>query len=171
MKKIITLFLATGLVASAFAQDAMQPQGSWYLGTADATEIFQLFSDEGMNMSADIGYAVVDNIVVGLNIATFSSTWEIEGGEDYTASESSIAVSGAYFFGDNFYGGLGIDIYSSSATNEDEVSESGFALTLGKYIAVKDMWYVSPSLNYGSGSSDNYSESGIGMGISFGARF
>ena len=75
MKKIITLFLATGLVASAFAQDAMQPQGSWYLGTADATEIFQLFSDDGMNMSADFEMAI--DLVVSMTAEGDSQDLEV----------------------------------------------------------------------------------------------
>ncbi|RPG81592.1 MAG: hypothetical protein CBC74_000635 [Crocinitomicaceae bacterium TMED114] len=171
MKRIITLFLATGLFASAFAQDAMQPQGSWYLGTADATDIFRVFSSEGMNMNATIGYAVADDIVVNLGVTTASSTLTVDGGEDITSSASSINVGGQYFFGDNFYGGLGVSVASSEATGEDETSSSAFSLGLGKYIPVKDMWYVSPSINYNSSTLDELTQSGVNMGISFGARF
>lgn len=171
MKKIITLFLATGLFASAFAQDAMQPQGSWYLGTADATDIFRVFSSEGMNMNATIGYAVADDIVVNLGVTTASTTLSVDGGEDITSSASSINVGGQYFFGDNFYGGLGVAVASSEATGEDESSASAFSLGLGKYIPVKDMWYVSPSINYSSSTLDDFTQSGVNMGISLGARF
>ena len=60
MKKIFTLLLATGLVATSFAQDAAQPQGSWYLGTGDATSMLNLFST-GVDIAPTIGYAVADD--------------------------------------------------------------------------------------------------------------
>ena len=44
MKRIFTLLLATGLVATTYAQDAAQPKGSWYLGTGDATTVLNIFS-------------------------------------------------------------------------------------------------------------------------------
>ena len=62
-------------------------------------------------------------------------------------------------------------VASSEATGEDETSASAFSLGLGKYIPVKDMWYVSPSINYSSSTLDDFTQSGVNMGISFGARF
>ena len=55
------------MVSSAFAQN--QPQGTWYLGTANATDVVNIFAD-GVNMSPTIGYAVADNFVVSLSLNT-----------------------------------------------------------------------------------------------------
>ena len=53
------------MVSSAFAQN--QPQGTWYLGTANATDVVNIFAD-GVNMSPSIGYAVADNFVIGFGL-------------------------------------------------------------------------------------------------------
>ena len=58
MKKFFLSICAVAMAATGMAQDASQPQGSWYLGSGDATELLQIFSDDGVGLNATVGYAV-----------------------------------------------------------------------------------------------------------------
>ena len=64
MKKFFLSICAVAIAATGMAQDASQPQGSWYLGSGDATELLQIFSHDGVGLDATVGYAVADGIVV-----------------------------------------------------------------------------------------------------------
>ena len=63
MKKVVLSFFAAAVAFVSFGQDASQPQGSWYLGSGDATTLLNIFST-GVDMHATVGYAVADDIVV-----------------------------------------------------------------------------------------------------------
>ena len=195
------------MVSSAFAQN--QPQGTWYLGTADATDVVNIFSD-GVSMSPTIGYAVADNFVVSLSLNTsrmedvFSGTAEeitlvptptIEGDSivivdvpqiTTTAyTESALELGVAYFFDDNYFVGVGMNSVSMSnefsstldaeLDSEDDNSALGLSLSLGKFIPVRENWYLTPNVNYSTyGSDDDINEitqSGLSFNIGFGARF
>jgi hypothetical protein len=187
MKKVLLSFFAAAMVCTAFGQDVNQAKGTWYLGSADATELLGIFSD-GVNVSPFVGYAIADNIAITLGINYGSLTNDgVDGGNDYTASTSTIDLGAAYFFGDNFYGQVGVSIGSGSVTNLDattglptdtstESSSTGVGFAVGKFIPVKDMWYISPSIGYQTGTTDNGSGgtgsgAGANIGITFGARF
>ena len=201
------------MVSSAFAQN--QPQGTWYLGTANATDVVNIFAD-GVNMSPTIGYAVADNFVVSLSLNTsrmedvFSGTSDeitlvptptivgdsiviIEEAqitttaytETTTYTESALELGVAYFFDDNYFIGVGLNSvrmsneYSNTldATldSEDETSALGLTVGLGKFIPVRDNWYLTPNVNWSTyGSDDDINEvtqSGLSFEIGFGARF
>ncbi|MDG2426581.1 MAG: hypothetical protein P8M07_08370 [Flavobacteriales bacterium] len=171
MKKLLFTLLTCSFAFSAIAQDATQPKGTWYLGTADATQVFNLFSSNGMEVSPFVGYAVADNIAITVGLDYASMTTEVEGGDDQEMSASNITIGGAYFFGDDFYAQAGIGLGSSSSTGTDDLSSTQIQIGLGKFIPVKDMWYVSPQFSYGTMSTDGQSGAAASIGISFGARF
>jgi hypothetical protein len=171
MKKLLFTLLTCSFAFSAIAQDATQPQGTWYLGTADATQVFNLFSSDGMEVSPFVGYAIADNIAITVGLDYASLTTEVEGGDDQEMSASNITLGGAYFFGDDFYAQAQIGLGSSSQTDTDDLSSTTIGIGVGKFIPVKDMWYVSPQFNYGTMSTDGQSGAAASIGISFGARF
>jgi hypothetical protein len=179
-------FVSCSLFAFAFcalnvtAQDAepLQAQGTWYLGSADATSLFRMFSSEGMEVSPFVGYAIADNIAitVGIDYNTMTMDADDEAGTaEQTATSSIFNVGGAYFFGDNFFAqaqlGMGSASVDDGVNEEVELSSSSYGIGLGKFIPIKDMWYVSPALTYGSTSNDDGSQAGASIAITFGARF
>ena len=145
MKRILTLFLATGLVATSFAQDAAQPQGSWYLGTGDATTLLNIFSS-GVAIAPTVGYAVADDIVLTAK-AGF-------GGE---LDSLNMSLGGQYFMGD-YYVGLDVD---------DPLNNLDLGINAGRYIDFKDVLYITPQVNIGMLLNDPV----VGVSIGFGARF
>ena len=71
MKNFFIAAISMAMVSSAFAQ--LQPQGTWYLGTANAPEALNIFSD-GLNMTPTIGYAISDNVVLTLDLGIAGTT-------------------------------------------------------------------------------------------------
>ncbi|MBO74948.1 MAG: hypothetical protein CMD33_06720 [Flavobacteriales bacterium] len=177
MKNLLTLCAIALFAVASTAQDAapLQEKGTWYLGTADATQVFKLFSDEGMTVDPFIGYAVADNIGVTLALSQNSDTAPgAEPDSEVTSSAFEVRLGGAYFFGDNYYGQA--QIISGSAddglgTDTSVNDYSGFGVGVGKWIDVKDWWYVSPQLNYTTYSQDPFSGSAVELRIQFGAKF
>ena len=145
MKKLLTLFLATGLVVSASAQDAAQPKGSWYLGTGDATTLLNLFST-GVTIAPTVGYSVADDIVLTAK-AGFGGTFDA----------LDLSLGGQYFMGDYY---LGLDV-------DDPINNLDLGINAGRYIDFKDVLYVAPQLNVGMLLNDPM----VGVSIGFGARF
>ena len=190
MKKFFLSIFAASVAFGSVAQEAAdQPQGSWYLGSADATEVLNIFSG-GISLSPTIGYAVADNIVVSLSLESKSSSLSV-GAESTELSYSSYGLSGAYFLGGNYFVGAGVQVSSGSLDEDgnpvgtinddgnivnDPQTGFGFAVNAGKYIPVRDMWYVAPQLSFGSSELDlgddiTMGGSSLGMSISLGARF
>ncbi|MDG2209604.1 MAG: hypothetical protein P8K81_06400 [Flavobacteriales bacterium] len=171
MKKVLMSFCAAAMVCTAFGQDVNQAKGTWYLGSADATELLGIFS-EGVNVSPFVAYAIADNIAITVGINYGSLTTDAVGDvPESTMSSSEISLGAAYFFGDNFYGQVGLSLGSTSMTGAEDMSSTGFGVRLGKFIPVKDMWYVSPNLTYEMGTNDTGSANGASIAIAFGARF
>lgn len=174
-----SLFAFAFCALNATAQDAepLQAQGTWYLGSADATSLFRMFSSEGMEVSPFVGYAIADNIAitVGLDYGTMTLDADEETGAlEQSATSSNINFGAAYFFGDNYFAQAQFGVGSAEVddgVNEVELSSSSYGIGLGKFIPIKDMWYVSPALTYGSSSDDSGSNAGASISISFGARF
>ena len=169
MKKVFLSFVAASIAVASFAQDdaVLQPKGSWYLGSANATDIFKIFSNDGMNVDPFVGYAIADNIAITLGVNLSSITIDEP---SLTQSFSEISVGAAYFFGDNFFGQAGVTMGATDDGNENTTSMTSIGLALGKYIPVRDMWYVSPSLGFNTVTMDGGSGSGAALGITFGAR-
>lgn len=169
------MLLTCSIAYSATAQDASQPAGTWYLGASDATDLFRMFSSEGMEMSPFVGYAIADNIAITLGLDYYTETADGgSGGEDVTNSYQDISVGAAYFFGDNFYAQAGVSLGAVTMQSNDDTSSTSIQIGLGKFIPVKDLWYVSPQLTYSTYSGDEgngMTSSGASIGISFGARF
>ena len=127
------------------AQDASQPQGSWYLGSGDATELLQIFSHDGVGLDATVGYAVADDIVVTAQL------------EESAFDVLALSLGGQYFMGDYF---VGVDL-------NDPINDLGLDLNAGRYIDFKDVLYITPQLNVNSLTGDPTMAISIGMGARF----
>ena len=134
------------MAATGMAQDASQPQGSWYLGSGDATELLQIFSHEGVELDATVGYAVADDIVVTAQ-AGFGGAFDA----------LDLSIGGQYFMGD-YYVGLNLN---------DPINDLGLDLNAGRYIDFKDVLYITPQLNLNSLTGDPVMNITIGMGARF----
>ena len=134
------------MAATGMAQDASQPQGSWYLGSGDATELLQIFSDDGVGLNATVGYAVADDIVVTAQ-AGFGGAFP----------DVDLSIGGQYFMGD-YYVGLNLN---------DPINDLGLDLNAGRYIDFKDVLYITPQLNLNSLTGDPVMNITIGMGARF----
>ncbi len=145
MKKFVLSLFAVATATFSFAQDASQPQGSWYLGTGDATTLLNVFST-GVGFDATIGYAVADDIVVTAK-SDFGGTFDA----------LNLSIGGQYFMGD-YYVGLDVD---------DPINNLDLGLNAGRYIDFKDVLYIAPQLNIGTLLNDP----AVTMSINLGARF
>ena len=134
------------MAATGMAQDASQPQGSWYLGSGNATELLQIFSHEGVELDATVGYAVADDIVVTAQ-AGFGGAFDA----------LDLSIGGQYFMGD-YYVGLNLN---------DPINDLGLDLNAGRYIDFKDVLYITPQLNLNSLTGDPVMNITIGMGARF----
>ena len=146
MKRILTLLLATGLVATSYAQDASQPQGSWYLGTGDATSLLNIFST-GVVIAPTVGYAVAYYIVVQTSLSGPTDALNMN-------------LGAAYFMGDTWVG-----LQASDLTGDMDLG-----IGVGYYIDFKDVLFLTPNLQYNFGLPDGSSDF-MNVGIGFGTRF
>ena len=143
MKKLFTLLACASLAFTLSAQDSEQAAGSYYLGTGDALGLVDIFVG-GVDLSATIGYAVIDDLVV---------TGSINGLTDALALDLSVR----YFWNGVFF--------QAGAT--DLAGESSISLGAGKYFtlgSVDDRFYVDPQINYNL-------DTGFSTSIGLGARF
>ena len=143
MKKLFTLFACASLAFTLSAQDSEQAAGSYYLGTGNALDLVTIFGG-GIDMSATIGYAVIDDLVV---------TGSINGLTDALALDLSVR----YFWNGVFF--------QAGAT--DLAGEASISLGAGKYFnlgSVSDRFYVDPQINY---NLDTGFETMIGLGARF----
>jgi len=178
MKKFFLSVFACALAFGAVAQEAAnQPQGTWYLGSADATDVVNVFSTGLTTVSPTIGYAVADNIVVSLSLSGMSTSDNYDGTVDET-SMTSYGLSAAYFLEGNYYVGAGVEMASITETDTPDASAFGFGIEAGKFIPIRENWYVNPNLSYGSSELDlggdvtnTLGDSQFGLSIGFGARF
>ena len=145
MKKFFLSICAVAMAATGMAQDASQPQGSWYLGSGDATELLQIFSHDGVGLDATVGYAVADDIVVTAQL------------EESAFDVLALSLGGQYFMGDYF---VGVDL-------NDPINDLGLDLNAGRYIDFKDVLYITPQLNVNSLTGDPTMAISIGMGARF----
>ena len=145
MKKFVLSLLAVATATFAFAQDASQPQGSWYLGSGDATSLLNVFSG-GVDFQPTVGYAVADDIVVTAK-SNFGGTFP----------GLNLSIGGQYFM-DDYYVGLDVD---------DPTNNFDLGINAGRYIDFKDVLYIAPQLNVDMLLSDT----SLGLSINFGARF
>ena len=102
MKKFVLSLFAVATATFAFAQDASQPQGSWYLGTGDATTLLNVFSS---------GVAI-DAPWVTQWLTTSSSQVSANGP---TFDALNLSIGAAYFMGD-YWVGLHVDDVTTTST-------------------------------------------------------
>ena len=143
MKKLFTIFACASFAFTLSAQDSEQAQGKYYLGTGNALDLVNIFGGD-IDMSATIGYAVIDDLVV---------TGSINGLTDALALDLSVR----YFWNGVFF--------QAGAT--DLAGEASISLGAGKYFnlgSVSDRFYVDPQINYNL-------DSGFNTMIGLGARF
>ncbi len=143
MKKLFTLFACASLAFTLSAQDSEQAAGSYYLGTGNALDLVNIFGG-GIDMSATIGYAVIDDLVV---------TGSINGLTDALKLDLSVR----YFWNGVFF----------QAGASDLAGEASISLGASKYFnlgSVSDRFYVDPQINYNL-------DTGFNTMIGLGARF
>ena len=143
MKKLFTLFACASLAFTLSAQDSEQAAGSYYLGTGNALDLVNIFGG-GIDMSATIGYAVIDDLVVTGSINGLTDALELD-------------LSVRYFWNGVFF--------QAGAT--DLAGDASISLGAGKYFnlgSVSDRFYVDPQINYNL-------DSGFNTMIGLGARF
>ena len=143
MKKLFTLFACASLAFTLSAQDSEQAAGSYYLGTGNALDLVNIFGG-GIDMSATIGYAVIDDLVVTGSINGLTDALELD-------------LSVRYFWNGVFF--------QAGAT--DLAGEASISLGAGKYFnlgSVSDRFYVDPQINYNL-------DTGFNTMIGLGARF
>lgn len=226
MKNFFIAAISMAFVSSAFAQ--LQPQGTWYLGTANAPEALNIFSD-GLEMTPTIGYAVSDNVVLTLDFGIATSTEELYGltrpdsavsvtintsivdgviGQDSTGadiigpvlqndtiseteyfdteynqtnetSKTNFALGLQYFFDDNYFvrGAIHSMTHTTEYSNdletvEVETNSFGWSLGAGKFISVRENWYLTPELRYtGMSMGDDASNGDLSFRVGLGLRF
>jgi hypothetical protein len=143
MKKLFTLFACASLAFTLSAQDSEQAAGSYYLGTGNALDLVNIFGG-GIDMSATIGYAVIDDLVVTGSINGLTDALELD-------------LSVRYFWTGVFF----------QAGASDLAGEASISLGAGKYFnlgSVSDRFYVDPQINYNL-------DTGFNTMIGLGARF
>lgn len=145
MKKVVLSFFAAAVAFVSFGQDASQPQGSWYLGSGDATTLLNVFSS-GVSMDATVGYAVADDIVV-------TAMTGFGGALD----SLNLSLGGQYFMGD-YYVGLQL---------LDPLNDFDLGLNAGRYIDFKDVLYITPQLNLDMLTTEPELSISIGVGARF----
>ena len=226
MKNFFIAAISMAFVSSAFAQ--LQPKGTWYLGTANAPEALNIFSD-GLDMTPSIGYAISDNVVLTLDLGVATTTDDLYGllrpdsavtttitpvlvnvyepdvnGEDSLVGQTvaidttttvsyfdteydqtnetrktNFALGVQYFFDDNYFvrGSIHSSTHTMTYTNdvetiEVETNSFGYSIGAGKFIAVRDHWYLSPELRYtGMNAGEDSSTGDLSFRIGLGLRF
>ena len=150
MKKLFTLFACASLAFTLSAQDSEQAAGSYYLGTGNALDLVNIFGG-GIDMSATIGYAVIDDLVV---------TGSINGSDDL-----HLDLGLRYFWNGVFFQAGAANLLSADVDGAE--ADMGIELGVGKYFnlgSVSDRFYVDPQINY---NLDTGFETMIGLGARF----
>ena len=187
MKKLFTIFACASFAFTLSAQDSEQAQGKYYLGTGNALDLVNIFGGD-IDMSATIGYAVIDDLVVtgSINSNTYKATEAIPAGVDPCGAPTD-AVDATYSDGITFNLGvryfwkgifvqagatnlLSADVLGDEDENGLQLAEEGsmsIEFGVGKYFSlgsVSDRFYVDPQINYNL-------DTGFNTMIGLGARF
>jgi hypothetical protein len=188
MKKLFTIFACASFAFTLSAQDSEQAKGSFYLGTGDALELVNIFGGD-INMSATIGYAVIDGLVVSgsINSNPYMDAFGVDAVDEVLDMCGNVVVAGVagvdatyadainfnlgvrYFWNGIFVQAAATNLLSAGnvvAEGEDDIKPS-ISLGVGKYFslgAVSDRFYVDPQINYNL-------DTGFNTMIGLGARF
>jgi hypothetical protein len=147
MKKLFTIFACASLAFTLSAQDSEQAAGSYYLGTGNALDLVDIFVG-GVDLTATVGYAVIDDLVV---------TGAINGATDNLMLDLGVRY---------FWNGVFFQVVAADAIND---GLKGVSIGAGKYFnlgSVSDRFYIDPQINY-SLAEDGGFETMIGLGARF----
>jgi outer membrane protein len=142
MKKLL-LFVTVAFLS--FTVNAQTEQGKWMISGStsisyattnltlefDGEEISDDTKGSLFSFTPSVGYFVINNLAVGLDLS-FASTNNDNGTTDVTTSSFSSILGGTYYFeaGDKFkpFIGLGAGIISTSSGDDDTLKSSGLVL-------------------------------------------
>lgn len=162
MKKGLLILLSLLVVTCVFAFDkgTINPGGTVSFSSAKAHSDADAYTV--LAFSPQIGYFVIDNLSADLDLSLVS---EKQG--DDKASMFAIGIGARYFY-NNFYGGLGLMMMSSSyedSWGNSDVSANFLNLKAGYMVPIVENVFVDAGLKYqmgfgeygGDGSGDNES--------------
>lgn len=161
MKNLFTL-CACALFSLTLSAQSEQAAGSFYLGTGDALDLVNIFGGE-IEMTATIGYAVIDDLVVSgsINSATDCQCVDACGASVDHSGDIDLDLSARYFWKGIFFQAGAENLLGA---HEDDMSIS---LGVGKYFqlnALNDRFYIDPQINY---NLDDGFNTMIGLGLRF----
>ena len=133
---ILTLALGLFLTVGAIAQNA---KGDWYIGTGDIANV----AWTEWSISPTVGYAVTDDLMIGLNVSQADSSADME-----------LDVHARYFW-------KGYFAYASAPNMDTD----NLSLGLGKMFTFHKNVYVDPKIVYHVG--DKTTNLMLGFGLKF----
>ena len=134
-KMILTLVLGLFITAGAMAQNA---KGDWYIGTGDIANT----AWTEWSISTTVGYAFMDNLMVGLNVSQADSTEDV-----------ALDLHARYFFND----------YFAYVATEGLDTES-LKLGVGKMFSFhKNGMFIDPKVVYDTAAKTTNLQLGFGL--------
>jgi len=131
---ILTLALGLFLTVGAIAQNA---KGDWYIGTGDIANV----AWTEWSISPTVGYAVTDDLMIGLNVSQADSSADME-----------LDVHARYFW-KGYFGYLATDGFSTD----------NLSVGAGKLFTLRKNIYVDPKLVYNTGEKTTNLMLGFGF--------
>jgi hypothetical protein len=136
MKKLI---LTITLACASLVTVQAQTQGEWYIGTGDVANV----AWTSWSVSPTVGYAVVENLVVGASVSQVVDT------------KMSVDISARYF----------AKGYFAFVESDLNFSTEGLHLGVGKMFTLLDNVYVDPKIVY------DVNDQTTNLALGFGFRF
>lgn len=142
MKKLLLFAAITFL---SYTVNAQTEKGKWIISGStsisyattnltlelDGEEISDDTKGSVFSLTPSVGYFVINNLAVGLDLS-FASTNNDNGTTDVTTSSFSSIIGGTYYFeaGDKFkpFVGLGAGLITTSSGDDDALKSNGLAL-------------------------------------------
>ncbi len=131
---ILTLALGLFLTVGAIAQNA---KGDWYIGTGDIANV----AWTEWSISPTVGYAVTDDLMIGLNVSQADSSADME-----------LDVHARYFW-------KGYFAYASAPNMDTE----NLSLGLGKMFTFHKNVFIDPKVVYHTGEKTTNLMLGFGL--------
>ena len=134
-KMILTLALGLFITFGAMAQNA---KGDWYVGTGDIANV----SWTDWSISPTVGYAFMDNLMVGLNVSQTDSTEDV-----------ALDLHARYFWNEYF-------VYAAT----EGFDTDGLKLGIGKMFNFhKNGMFLDPKVVYDSAAKTTNLQLGFGL--------
>tara|TARA_B100000900_G_C20415389_1_gene648657 strand:+ start:187 stop:600 length:414 start_codon:yes stop_codon:yes gene_type:complete len=133
-KMILTLALGLFLTVGAIAQNA---KGDWYIGTGDIANV----AWTEWSISPTVGYAVTDDLMIGLNVSQADSSADME-----------LDVHARYFW-------KGYFAYASAPNMDTD----NLSLGLGKMFTFHKNVFIDPKVVYHTGEKTTNLMLGFGL--------